>query len=133
MKPFLVYWFWPNPGGWSYVSPKIEAALIALAVMLCLSFVISAWRRRLANPVTRNLSGSWSAASFWFGLVGIALVVSRVEAIQFLAMRILWGVWVLSLALYLIYQILQFKRRHYVLLKRVEVTDERDKYLPRKK
>lgn len=101
--------------------------------LVIVSFGIRYWRRVLRNPVTKKLSTSWSSASFWFGAVGMVLVVCRVEAIQFLAMRALWGMWLLAGVLYVIVQVISFRRRHYTVLEKMQVVDERDKYLPRKK
>ncbi len=133
MTYFLSYWFWPNPAGWHYHDARVETLLIVSATLVVLSFVISRWRARNANPITRNLSKSWSSASFWFGFVALILTVSRVETIQFLSMRILWALWFLFLALFVLLQIVQFQRRHYTVVKRAHVADERDRYLPKKK
>lgn len=133
MRTFLTYWVWPNPGGWHYNDTKITVALLLCGILILLSFVIRTWRTRLQSSITRTLTSGWSRAAFWFGVTGIVLIVSRVETIQFLAMRLLWFLWALALVLYLLFQLLQFRRRHYTLLKRVQVSDERDKYLPGKK
>jgi small-conductance mechanosensitive channel len=132
MKAFLVYWVWPNPGGWHYNDPKVMAVLVACAALVFLSLVLRYWRKTLTSPVTRNLSASWSSALFWFGVVAAVMVVSRVETIQFVSMRLLWVIWLVSFALYFVFQIMQFRRRHYVVLKRAHVLDERDRYLPKK-
>lgn len=87
----------------------------------------------MKNPITRNLSSSWSSALFWFGFVAAFLIVSRVETIQFLSMRLLWLFWGLFAALYVFFQILNFRRRHYTVLERAQVIDEREKYLPKSK
>jgi hypothetical protein len=133
MKQFLIYWVWPNPGGWHYDDRKITVALVLCGALIVLSFIIRFWRSRLKNTVTRNLSSSWSRATFWFGVVAIILIVSRVEEIQFMAMRLTWALWFGALFLYLLFQFFQFRRRHYTLLERVQVVDERDKYLPHNK
>jgi hypothetical protein len=133
MNSFLAYWLWPHLTGWDYGMPKIQAMLLVFALLIVFSFILRYWRNKLTNPITRNLTASWSSASFWFGLIGLILVVSRAEEIQFLAMRALWVVWAFCLVLYVVFQWIQFRRKHYVLLKRTEVTDERDRYLPKKK
>jgi Ca2+/Na+ antiporter len=133
MKQFLIYWVWPNPGSWVYTDPKVLSAIILSLVLVFGSFALSAWRRKQSNPQTRSLSSSWSSASFWFGLIALFLIVCRVEYIQFLAMRALWLVWFASLALYIVFQVLQFRRRHYTILGRPTIVDVREKYLPRKK
>lgn len=133
MKAFLVYWVWPNPGGWNYEDSKVLAMFGVCLVLIVGSFLIRFWRRRLKNPKTRSLSSSWSSASFWFGLVALILVVSRVELIQFMSMRLLWAFWFLAAGLYVFFQILQFTKRHYTVLARTTVLDEREKYLPRRK
>ena len=116
-----------------YDNPKVLAMLGVLFFFIVLSFVVSAWRRKLKNPMTKKLSSSWSSASFWFGITGLILVVCRVENIQFMSMRVLWAVLFLIALLYIIVQVMSFRRRHYVVKDRVQVVDERDKYLPRKK
>lgn len=133
MKQFLIYWVWPNPGAWTYSDPKVSTAIVLALVLLVGSFALSAWRRRQSNPQTRLLSASWSSASFWFGFIALFLIVCRVEYIQFLAMRVLWVVWFVALALYIFFQILQFRRKHYTVLGRPTIVDVREKYLPRKK
>lgn len=116
-----------------YDSPKILAILGVLFFFIVLSFGISAWRRKLKNPMTKKLSSSWSSASFWFGITGIILVVCRVEDIQFMSMRVLWLILFLIALLYIVVQVMSFRRRHYVVMDKMQVVDERDKYLPRKK
>lgn len=71
--------------------------------------------------------------SFWFGIVGAILVASRVEMIQFMAMRLMWALWLLCLVLYAFIQFVQFRRKHYTVMQRTQVVDERDKYLPQSK
>lgn len=116
-----------------YDSPKVMAILGVLCFFILLSFGISAWRRKLKNPMTKKLSSSWSSASFWFGITGIVLVVCRVENIQFMSMRLLWAFLFLAALLFILVQVMSFRRRHYVVKDKMQVVDERDKYLPRKK
>ena len=66
--------------------------------------------------MTKRLSNSWSTALLSFGVTGIVLTVARVEGIQFVAMRFLWALWAAALALYLVYQIRNFRHRHYTVL-----------------
>ncbi|MBP7114226.1 MAG: hypothetical protein KBA40_02105 [Candidatus Peribacteraceae bacterium] len=124
------YWFWPNPAGWRYTDFPVQTLLAVCAALIILSFVIGYWRKRVKNPITKNLSKSWSSAALWFGLVGIVFVVSRVEMIQFLAMRAMWALWLLCLVAYAFFQFIQFRRRHYTVMQRTQVVDEREKYLP---
>ncbi len=134
MSPYLTltHWFWPNPGLWQYSNPKV-LALIFLALLLMIgSFVLRAWRVRVTNSMTRKLSASWASASFWFGLLALFLIICRTEQIQFLAMRILWVVWFLCLVLYIGVQFFVFKKRHYTIVARDIIADEREKYLPRR-
>ncbi len=133
MQQFFSYWLWPNPAGWHYQDQRVMVVLGVCIALIVLSFAIRVWRSKLENSMTRSLSSGWSVASFWFGLIGLFLAISRVETIQFLSMRILWGLWMLAGLAYIWFQFLQFRRRHYVVLKRAQVVDERDKYLPRKK
>lgn len=130
---FFSYWFWPNPAGWLYTDIRVQALLGVCAAFVILSFILGYWRRKVKNPITKNLSRSWSSASFWFGIVGAILVASRVEMIQFMAMRLMWALWLLCLVLYVLVQIVQFRRKHYTVMQRTQVVDERDKYLPKSK
>ncbi len=133
MKSLIVYWFWPNPGGWHYADAHVRLILGICLLFVVGSFVIAYLRSRTSNPMTKILSKSWPSAAFWFGIVGAVLVVSREATIQFMSMRILWVVWGLLLGLYLFIQILSFRRRHYTVLQSQRVVDEREKYLPKRK
>lgn len=130
---FLRYLFWPNPGSANYGDPSIIALLLLTVGMIVSSFVLSYWRKRQTNPITRKLSVSWSRAAFWFGLFGLVMVVSRVEDIQFIAMRFLWIVWAAFLMLYVVFQYKKWRMKHYEVLPSVSVVDPRDRYLPKKK
>lgn len=130
---FITYLFWPNPGNATYGSPKAVALLIVCALLVLGSFAINVWRKKQGNAVTKKLSKSWSTSCFWFGLVGLFLVVCRVESISYLSMRILWVVWFIGLALYTAYQVKNFKSKHYEVVPQEKVEDPRDKYLPKKK
>lgn len=130
---FLTYWFYPNPGNADYGNPKVQL-LLALCVLLMAGAVgIRFWRNRQPNPITKKLSRSWAVASLWFGIVALVLTVSRVEQIQFFAMRFLWALWVIALVAYIILQVRVFRARHYQVLPRETVVDPRDPYLPGKK
>lgn len=130
---FLTYWFYPNPGNADYGNPKVLLLLALCVLMIAGSFGLSAWRNRQANPVTKKLSRSWAMAALWFGVVGLVLAVSRVEQIQFIAMRFLWVLWAGFLIAYVVLQVRIFRARHYQVLPRETVVDPRDAYLPGKK
>jgi ABC-type uncharacterized transport system fused permease/ATPase subunit len=130
---FLVYLFWPNPGNATYGSPKAVILLVVALLLVVASVGIRVWRDKQRNPVTKKLSKSWASAALWFGLTAGLLVVSRVEGVQYIAMRFWWLVWGLSAAFYLFLQIKKFRARHYEVLPTEVVDDPRSKYLPRKK
>lgn len=132
LRQYLGYFFYPNPGGASYTSASMLTLIALCCVLVALSIAIRLWRTRLQNPVTKKLSRSWSSAAFWFGVVGLLLVVCRVEGIQFLAMRSFWGVWLLAALVYLFFQWKIYRARHYEILPKVTVTDPRSRYLPGK-
>ena len=67
-----------------------------------------------------------------FGIIALLLVVSRVESIQFLSMRVLWIVWLAALVAYLVIQIFVFRNRYYVIVEKHRTADIRDKYLPKR-
>lgn len=133
MSNLLTYIFWPNPGNADYGSPKSLALIVICLLLVIASLVISRWRKRRSDQVLRRLSSSWSTASLWFGLVGLVLVVARVEEIQYIAMRLWWIVWGLLLALYVVLQIRRYRTRYYQVLPAQSVNDPRDKYLPKRK
>jgi peptidoglycan/LPS O-acetylase OafA/YrhL len=133
MTQALRYLFWPNPGFASYTDPDMLALLLMCAALVVASFALGFWRRRQSNPITRKLSASWSSAAFWFGIAGLVLVVSRVEDIQFVAMRVLWVVWAVLLLLYVWFQSKRWRTRHYEVLPKLITRDARSEYLPKKK
>ena len=133
MMNFLIYVFYPNPGHVTYGSPSVLALFGISGGMIVLSFAITFWRSRLQTAMTKKLSRSWSSTSFWFGVVGVILTVSRVEKIQFIAMRFLWILWVALLLVMLYFQWRVFRMRHYEVLPRVGRVDPRDQYLPGRK
>ncbi len=133
MNTFFTYLFWPNPGSVGYASPKALALLIFCIVLIVAAPVLSAWRGRQSNPRMKRLSRSWPAASFWFGLTGLLLVVARVESIQFLAMRFLWVLWAAVAVLFVFLQVRLFRARFYQELPINRSDDPRAAYLPKRK
>ena len=129
----LSYLFWPNPGNAYYDSRSMVILLTVSAALIIVSFLIRFWRKKLQNPITKKLSKTWAGASLWFGIVGIVLVVSRVEQIQFLAMRFMWVLWALAAAAFVFIQVRLFRARHYEVLPSAVVSDPRDMYLPGKR
>ncbi len=133
MMSILTYLFYPNPGRLTYGSTEIVALLAVCGALIVLSFLIRLWRSRTANGMTKKLTRSWSSLTFWFGIVGLVLIVCRVEKIQFLAMRFLWVFWGVFLLLALVMQYRVFRSRHYEVMPRVGKVDPRDQYLPGRK
>ena len=130
---FLIYLFWPNPGVSTYSETTVVAMLLFCVTLLVGAFLLKLWRYRLQNAVTKKLTRTWSSAFFWFAFVGLLLIVSRVEGIQFLGMRFWSVLWGLLLALYIFLQLRQFRARHYQILPTMKREDPREKYLPKKK
>jgi uncharacterized membrane protein YfcA len=130
---YVTYWLWPNPGNAHYDNPKVIALLLVCAGFVLASFVLRYWRKKVRNPITKKLSRSWASATLWFGIVGLIMLVSRVEQVSFLSMRILWVVWLASILVYMFFQIRLFRARHYETLPREHRDDPRDRYLPKKK
>ena len=126
----LSYWFYPNPGNAHYGNPKVIILLALCVLLFASSFVLSLWRNNHPNSQTRKLSRSWPKAMRWFALIGLILVVSRVEEIQFLAMRALWALWVLLFLGYAAFEIWKFHRKHYTVVPSERVKDPRQAYLP---
>jgi len=130
---FLSYLFDPVPQSPDYGDPQILPFLIVSVVLLVASFFLSGWRKRNTNPVTKKLSRSWATAAFVYGFVGLVLVVSRVESIQYVAMRFWWILWAGFLILFTTVQYRLFQSRNYEILPKQSVHDPRDRYLPKKK
>ncbi|UPA22162.1 hypothetical protein K8942_03815 [Candidatus Peribacteria bacterium] len=125
--------FYPNPANADYSSPKSVALLVLCILLMAGAVALSVWRKKMSNAVTRKLSRTWPTASFWFGFVGLILVVSRVEQIQFVSMRVWWLVWAILAVLYITLQFRLFRARHYEVLPTKVTHDPRSKYLPRKR
>jgi hypothetical protein len=126
----LSYWFYPNPGNTHYSDPKVLILFAACGVLILFSFVLGFIRKKVTNPVTKKLTRQWPRFLRWMGLIGVALVVARVEDIQFFAMRALWGLWVLVFVLFTLFQAWHFRKKHYTVVKKVKVVDARNEYLP---
>jgi hypothetical protein len=133
MKDLLWYVFNPNPGHAEYAHTWVIAALVACAALIVVSVGIRFWRRTLQSAVTKKLTKSWSMATLWFGISGLFLMICRVEGIQFLATRVLWGVWGILALLYVFIQFRLFTARHYEVMPRITKEDPLAKYLPGKK
>lgn len=128
------YMFSPNPTDIAHYSDVWVIGLIALSLLFVVgSFGISFWRKKISNSVTRKLSASWSSVAFWMGIVGLVLVVARVERIQIIAMPFLWIIWAAILLLYVIVQWRIFVMKHYAVLPRSVEVDPNDRYLPKRK
>lgn len=128
----LSYLFWPNPGLSDYGNPRIAAALLFCFGLVVASFILRTWRAK-ATPQMRKIAKGWPTAAITFGLIGLLFVVSRVEGIQYISMRVWWIVWALSGLFYVWLQIKKFRARYYEVLPTQSVEDPRSKYLPRKK
>jgi cell division protein FtsW (lipid II flippase) len=132
MQQFLSYWFYPRPGATSYENPKVLLLLFFCILLFLGSFGISLLRKKRENPVTKKLMRSWAPTMRWLGGVGILLVISRAEDIQFLSIRAFWVLWVAWGVLFVIFQAWKFRLKHYTILPKEYVEDPRDKYLPKK-
>ena len=134
MMSILTYLFYPNPGRLTYGSTQIIVLFVVCGGLVLLSFAVRYWRKGLQSAVTKKLSKTWSSCAFWYGIVGLVLIVSRVEKIQFLAMRFAWVLWALAALATLFLQYRLFRMRHYeVLPRKVTTNDPRAKYMPGKK
>jgi hypothetical protein len=133
LSQFLIYLVWPNPGNVTYGSPKMLALIVFCLALIVAAFVISFWRKKLTNQITKKLSRSWGTACFWFGFSGLILAISRVEQIQYVAMRLWWVVWIVIAVLYILIQVKIFRARHYKVIPSESPMDPRAKYLPKRK
>jgi len=134
LSDFFVYLFWPNPGNANYDNPKALSLLLLCLAFIIASFAVRYWRTKQHNAPTKKLSRTWSSALFWLGLVGVFLVVCRVEEISFLSMRIWWLVWGIITVIYVFVQVKMFRMRHYQVLPMQKSPEEQhNKYLPKKK
>lgn len=130
---FLTYLFWPNPYAPDYSSTKVVLLLLVCVAFLFGSFALRFWRKGVTG-VTKKLTRTWPSAAFCFGLVGLFLVVCRVEGISYLSMRVWWFVWAAAFVGYAFVQYKMYRARNYEVLPTEEVAeDPRSKYLPKKK
>jgi hypothetical protein len=126
--------FSPNPTAVAHYTDSWVVALMVLCLALIVgSFFITRWRKTVLSGVMRKLSASWSSMAFWMGIVGLVLVVARVEKIQIIAMPFLWVVWGAVILLYVIIQWRLFSMKHYEVMPRNVAVDPRDQYLPKRK
>ena len=128
----LSYWFYPNPGNADLGNPKAAILLVVCALLFGGSFFVNRWRKGSDNPQTKKLTKSWVSVMRWMAGIGLVLIISRVEEIQFLAMRFLWVVWFVALAGFFGLQLWLFRKKHYTVVKQEKVEDPREKYLPKK-
>ena len=133
MSRYLLYVFRVNPGNAAYGDAWVVALLVLCGVLIVSSFLITRWRKRQPNAVTRKLSRSWANASFWFGFLGLVLLVSRVEGIQFFAMRFWAYLLVVFTVIYVLFQVFVFRKRHYEVLPMQRMESGMEKYLPHRK
>lgn len=133
MTAWMSYLFWPNPGNTGYDNPKVIALIVASLLLIVGSFVLSRWRSKLTNASLKKVSRSWPTACVWFGLLALLFTISRVEQIQFLAMRFLWVLWAAAAAFYIVLQVRAVRTRTYEVLPTVTSSDPRSKYLPKRK
>jgi hypothetical protein len=133
MSAWSSYLFWPNPGNTGYDNPKVIALIVVCLLLVIGSFVLSRWRGRLTNASLKKVSKSWPMACVWFGLLGLLFTVSRVEQIQFLAMRFLWVLWAAAAVLYVLLQIRMVRTRTYEVIPTEKSRDPRSRYLPKRK
>ena len=127
------YLFWPNPGGVSYAGPHPRIAFLVCGILLLLSLVLRILRARSRSGSFRRLSHGWARAVLWFSLVGLFLVVARVEEVQYVAMRFWWIVWGGSAAGYVFLQWRRTQRLWYEVIPSTPAQDFREKYLPHTK
>lgn len=130
---FVSYLFWPNPGGVSYLDPHPLIALFVCGTFLLSSLALRVLRARSRSGSFRRLTQSWSRAALWFGIVGLLLVVARVEEIQYLAMRFWWVVFGGSFGLYGALQCRRARLLWYEVIPSATSQDVREKYLPHRK
>lgn len=133
MNDMVQYLFWPNPGNAGYDSPKVIAALGVCLLLVVCGIAFNTFRSRISNASLKRTSRTWGTAALWFGIVGCALVVARVEQIQFVAMRALWIVWLAAALLYVVMQFKLFRMRYYEVLPSTRKPDPRAAYLPTRK
>ena len=129
----ITYIFYPNPGNASWDSQKAILLIIVCGLLVVASFAIKYWRKRQQNAVTRKLSRSWSVSTFWFGIIGLILILARLESISYVSMRLWWGVWAISFIFYIYIQVRLFRSRHYEVMPKERSKDPRDMYLPQRK
>ena len=130
---WLGYIFWPHPPHAAFFSVKVQIAFWICVAFVAVSVALRLWRNGIKNSVTKKLSKSWASTLQWYGLIGIVLVVARVVEAQYIAMRLWWIVWLVSLCVYVFVQVRMWRSRHYEIIPSKTVSDPRDPYLPSRK
>ena len=126
----LGYLFYPNPGNTEYSSPKVIILFALCALLIVASFGISTWRKKTSNSVSRRLSKSWPGMMRIFAVIGVVLILSRAEEIQFLSMRFLWLLWLLAVIAFICFQFFKFRKMHYTIVPKEKKRDPMESYIP---
>jgi hypothetical protein len=100
-----------------YSSPEILVMFALAAACFVAWFLLRRWHKK-QQSLTRKLSASWSIVSFWFGVVALLLIISRVERVQVMAAPFLWLFWAVGLLAYVFVQWRLFRAKHYEVLPR---------------
>lgn len=130
---FFSYLFNIFPPALDYGSVQLMPFLVLSLGLILASILLSRWRKKTSNVVTKKLSKTWPTAAFAFGFVGFILVLSRAENIQYISMRFWWVVWFVLGLLFVYLQYRVYKARHYEILPSQSSVDPREKYLPKRK
>jgi len=129
---FFRYLFSPNPAALAhYFDPGILALFALCGALIVGSFLITRWRRGL-QAHSKKLTRHWSMVSFWMGMIGLLLILSRVERIQILAMPFLWVLWEIALVGFVFIQFRLFRAKNYEVVP-MSAALPTDPYLPGKK
>ncbi len=125
--------FSPLPVRPEYLDTQILALLILCVGLIVAAVILRFWRKNLPGASFKKLSRSWPTAATWFGIIGLILIVARVEGIQYVAMRFWWVVWGLAALAYIFVQLRLFRAKHYEIIPTAQAEDPRDAYLPKAK
>lgn len=129
----LSYLFWPNPGGVMYSDPHPLIALLVCGLFLLSSLMVRRMHARSHSGPFRRLTQGWARAFWWFGVLGLLLVVARAEEIQYVAMRFWWIVLGVSVVAYGAWQCRRARTLWYEVIPSAALPDSREKYLPHRK
>jgi amino acid transporter len=125
------YYFGIRPDS-NFQFTKLTLALVV--VLFLISIGIWYYRKKyVKDPVTKKIIKRYPEKIFTFGLILLCLLVSREAGIPILSMRVLSILFFLYVAYWVLKTLITFRKEYKERAKHLNMSDKKDKYLPKKK